>query len=168
MIYALRVPVIMDVTPVLQVKDVQASVAFYRDKLGFGARYQEQRGLAIVQRDGTDIILTAANDDRWRTRSDLAERPVVTSAESFLPGTGSCRIRVEGIEELYAAYQAAGVIHRNGPLRDQWWGVREFGVGDLDGNALTFFQTAATTKAQVDATSAKDAGLDDPKRHERP
>jgi hypothetical protein len=68
------------------------------------------------------------------------QRPVASGAESFLPGTGSCRIRVEGVDELYDAYRAQGLIHRNGALRDQPWGVRDFDIGDLDGNALAFFE----------------------------
>lgn len=131
---------IREATPILQVKDVEASVAFYRDKLGFAARYREGDAFAILQRDGTDIILTRANDAAWRTRPGFAARPIVSGAESFLPGTGSCRIRVEGIGDLYRGYEEAGVIHPNGPLREQAWGVREFGVLDLDGNGLTFFE----------------------------
>ena len=131
---------IREVTPVFQVKNVQASVDFYRDKLGFRARHQNGDAMAIVERDGTDIILTRANDESWKVRPTFLQRPVASGAESFLPGTGSCRIRVEGVDELYAAYQAQGVVHRNGPLRDQPWGVRDFVVGDLDGNALAFFE----------------------------
>jgi hypothetical protein len=105
----LSAPAIREVTTVFQVKAVEASVTFYGDKLGFKARYREGDGFAIVQRDGIDIILTAASDERWRTRSNLVERPAVSGAESFLPGTGSCRLRVEGIDELYAVYQAPDV-----------------------------------------------------------
>jgi catechol 2,3-dioxygenase-like lactoylglutathione lyase family enzyme len=68
---------VREATPVFQVKNVQASVAFYSDKLGFIIRHQEG-GSAIVRRNRTDIILTAATDERWRTRQNLAERPVVT------------------------------------------------------------------------------------------
>ena len=130
-------------TPVFQVKNVQASVDFYRDKLGFHARYQNGDAMAIVERDGTDIILTRADDESWKTRANFLQRPVASGAESFLPGTGSCRIRVEGVDELYASYQAQGVVHRNGALRDQPWGVRDFVVVDLDGNALAFFEQIA-------------------------
>lgn len=131
---------IREVTPVFQVKNVQASVGFYRDKLGFGPRYQNGDAMAIVERDGTDIILTRADDEGWRTRPNFLQRPVASGAESFLSGTGSCRIRVDDVDALYAAYQSESVIHRNGALRDQPWGVRDFSIGDLDGNALTFFE----------------------------
>ena len=143
---AASVPTIREVTPVFQVKSVEASVKFYGERLGFIARYREGDGFAIVQRDGVDMILTGATDERWRTRLNLAERPVASGAESFLAGTGSCRIRVEGVDQLHEAYQGQGVIHPNGPLRTQWWGVREFAVLDLDGNSLTFFETTAPTK----------------------
>ena len=137
---------IREVMPVFQVKNVQASVDFYRDKLGFRPRYQNGDAMAIVERDGTDIILTRADDESWRTRANFLQRPVASGAESFLPGTGSCRIRVEGVDELYAAYKAQGLIHSNGTLRDQPWGVRDFGIGDLDGNALAFFEPLASSR----------------------
>ena len=95
---------------------------------------------AIVRRDAAQFNLTRANDERWRERSGLAQRPVVSGAESFLAGTGSCRIRADGVDQLFAEYAAQGVIHPNGPLRDEWWGDRDFGVLDLDGNGLTFFE----------------------------
>lgn len=126
-----------------QVKNVQASVDFYRDKLGFGARHQNGDAMAIVERDGTEIILTRADDESWRGRANFLQRPVASGAESFLSGTASCRIRVEGVDGLYAEYDAQGIVHRNGMLRDQPWGVRDFGIGDLDGNALVFFEPIA-------------------------
>jgi catechol 2,3-dioxygenase-like lactoylglutathione lyase family enzyme len=137
---------IHEVTPVFQVKNVQASVDFYRDKLGFRARYQSGDDMAIVERDGTDIILTRADDDSWRTRANFSQRPVASGAESFLPGTGSCRIRVDGVDELYTSYQPQGIIHRNGTLRNQPWGVRDFSIGDLDGNAVAFFERIGPTQ----------------------
>ena len=132
-------PRLGEAIPVLQVRDVVASVAFYAQRLGFTARYQED-GFAIVGRDATQLHLTQANDDTWRERSSLAQRPVVSGAESFLPGTDSCRIRVDDVDQLYTEYEVQGVIHPAGPLKDEWWGDRHFGVLDLDGNLLTFFQ----------------------------
>jgi hypothetical protein len=65
---------------------------------------------------------------------------VVSGAESFLAGTASCRVAVEQVDELHRALEPLGILHRNAPLRDQWWGSREFGVVDPDNNLITFFE----------------------------
>ncbi len=52
----------------------------------------------------------------------------------------SCRIQVEGVDELFAACSEQGIVHLRGGLADQWWGSREFGILDPDGNLLTFFE----------------------------
>jgi hypothetical protein len=31
-------------------------------------------------------------------------------------------------------------VHPHAPLRDPWWGTREFGVLDPDGNLVTFYE----------------------------
>jgi hypothetical protein len=116
---------------------------FYAEKLGFVARHQEG-GFAIVRRDDAELHLTQLADESWRQRPDLAARPVVSGAESFLPGTGTCRIRVEGIDELWAELEPRGVVHPNGRLREQWWGDRDFSVLDVDGNGIAFFERRTT------------------------
>lgn len=40
-------------------------------------------------------------------------------AESFLAGTGSCRIEVEGVDELYESVDALSIVHPNAPLADE-------------------------------------------------
>jgi catechol 2,3-dioxygenase-like lactoylglutathione lyase family enzyme len=137
-------PVLGETIPALPVKQVAASSTFYREKLGFAPRHQEE-GFAIVRRDAAEIHLWQANDEEWRERANLADRPVASGAESFLAGTASCRVRVEGIDQLYAEYQTQGVVHPRGLLKEQWWGDRDFSVLDLDGNLVTFFQPGTTT-----------------------
>jgi catechol 2,3-dioxygenase-like lactoylglutathione lyase family enzyme len=132
-------PAFHETIPALPVKDVTASAAFYEEKLGFAARHQED-GFAIVHRDGAEIHLWQAGDEAWRERQDLADRPVASGAESFLAGTASCRVRVEGVDQLYAEFEPRGVVHPRGSLRDEWWGDRDFAVLDLDGNLVTFFE----------------------------
>jgi len=123
--------------PALSVKDMARSIGFYRDKLGLSF-VLETEGFAIFRRDAVELHLWLANDESWRTREDT--RPVTSGAESFLAGTGSCRIFVEGVEELFRTLQPLGIIHGNAPLTDQPWGDRDFAVQDPDGNLVTFFE----------------------------
>lgn len=122
--------------PALPVKDVAQSVPYYRDQLGFMLVHQEH-GFAILRRDAAEIHLWAASDESWRTRSSL---PVVSGHESFIAGTASCRIGVEGVEELRRDLLPRGVLHPKAHLADMPWGTREFGVLDPDYNLITFFE----------------------------
>src|SRR5437867_12130332 len=123
--------------PALPVRAIDRSVEVYRDKLGFTLVHQEG-GFAVFQRDAVEIHLWAAADEGWQTRA--SSRPVVSGAESFIAGTASCRVEMEGVDELHEKLQPLGILHPNAPLRDEWYGTREFGVLDPDNNLVTFFE----------------------------
>jgi len=123
--------------PNLPVRDIARSVEFFRDKIGLPPRHQED-GFAILSRDAVEIHLWQANDESWRTHKH--DNPIISGAESFIAGTASCRIRVEGVEELYDAMRPLGIVHNNAPLTVQPWGDRDFAILDPDGNLVTFFE----------------------------
>jgi catechol 2,3-dioxygenase-like lactoylglutathione lyase family enzyme len=126
--------------PALPVRDVGAAVGFYRDRLAFRVLHEED-GFAVVARDEAVVHLWQAGDESWRERNG-GERPVRSGAESFLAGTASCRIAVEGVDDLYAELRPGGVLHRasEGGVADTDFGSREFATLDQDGNLVTFFQ----------------------------
>lgn len=125
--------------PYLPVRDIARSVAFFRDKVGLPPRHQEG-GFAILSRDAIEVHLWQANDESWRTR--VRDQPIISGAESFIAGTASCRIRVEGVEALYDDLRPLGIVHNNAPLTVQPWGDRDFAILDPDGNLVTFFEPA--------------------------
>lgn len=129
---------LLDVRPALPVTDINRSLEFYRDKIGFSVRHQEN-GFAILNHDTVEIHLWLANDEKWKKRD--GKTPVVSGAESFIAGTASCRIQVDDIDSLYKVIQPLGIVHGNSPISTQPWGDRDFGVLDPDGNLITFFQT---------------------------
>lgn len=110
--------------PVLASLDIEATLRFYSEKMGFVAvaRYPDY---GIVARDDVQIHF-------WLT--DDADIPKATS----------CRIDVVGVDQLYEEMSAAGVVHPNGPLTEQPWGFREFAVLDDDGNMIKFGQLSST------------------------
>jgi catechol 2,3-dioxygenase-like lactoylglutathione lyase family enzyme len=126
--------------PALPVRDSRAAVDFYREKLGFEAVHQDD-GFAVLRRDQAVVHLWQSGDESWRERDSL-ERPIRSGAESFLAGTASCRIRVEGVDELYDELSKAGVLHgvSEGGANDTNFGTREFATLDLDGNLIEFFR----------------------------
>jgi DNA-binding transcriptional MerR regulator len=111
--------------PVLASLDLDATQRFYAEKLGFDvvSRYPDY---AISARDGVQVHF-------WLT--DDADIPKATS----------CRVDVTGIETLYEQMKAVGVVHPNGPLREQPWGMKEFAVLDGDGNLITFGERVSSS-----------------------
>jgi catechol 2,3-dioxygenase-like lactoylglutathione lyase family enzyme len=126
--------------PALPVRDAAAAVDFYRDRLGFEVLHRDG-GFAVMARDEAVLHLWEAGDESWRERNSI-ERPVQSGAESFIAGTASCRVVVDGVDELYAELRRADVLHpvsKEG-VDDTDFGTREFATLDLDGNLVTFFQ----------------------------
>jgi catechol 2,3-dioxygenase-like lactoylglutathione lyase family enzyme len=126
--------------PALPVRDAAAAVDFYRDRLGFEVLHHDG-GFAVLARDEAVVHLWEAGDETWRER-DSIERPVRSGAESFIAGTASCRVVVEGVDTLYDELRESDVLHpvsKDG-VEDTDLGTREFATLDLDGNLVTFFQ----------------------------
>ncbi len=123
-------------------RDAAAAVAFYRDRLGFEVLHHDG-GFAVLCRDEAVLHLWEASDESWRERASL-DKPVHSGAESFIAGTASCRVRTEGVDDLYEELRQSGVLHpvsRSG-VDDTDFGTREFATLDLDGNLITFFHWA--------------------------
>jgi catechol 2,3-dioxygenase-like lactoylglutathione lyase family enzyme len=125
--------------PALPVQNVADAVGFYRDRLGFDVVHHDD-GFAVMARDDAVLHLWESGDESWRDRESF-ERPVCSGAESFIAGTASCRIRVEGVDELYDEMRESDVLH--GTVRELAstdFGTREFHTLDQDGNLITFFE----------------------------
>jgi catechol 2,3-dioxygenase-like lactoylglutathione lyase family enzyme len=128
--------------PALPVRETALAVDFYRDRLGFDVRHQDD-AFAVVSRNDAVLHLWEADDESWRERSSL-DRPVRSGAESFIAGTASCRIRVDGVDELYEEMRASDVLHGTAnQLTTTDFGTREFHTLDQDGNLLTFYEEVA-------------------------
>lgn len=108
--------------PIIPARDIAASAAFYRDKLHFTVRHLEDE-YGIVERDDIQVHF-------WGP-SGIAP----TASNTMI------RIEVTEIDELFAACSEMGIVHPNAPLKEQPWGLREFAIGDLDGNLVTFFES---------------------------
>lgn len=105
--------------PVLASLNIDKTVEFYQKKLGFDRIGYKDKDYAVVARDKIEVHF-------WKCNSKLH------------PENTSCYIRVKAIERLYEEMKLAGVVHPNGPLRDQPWRIREFAILDQDGNMIKF------------------------------
>jgi catechol 2,3-dioxygenase-like lactoylglutathione lyase family enzyme len=136
-------PVLGRTIPALPVADATTAVAFYRDQLGFEVLHHDG-GFAVLRRDDAVLHLWEASDLSWQAR-DSIEQPVRSGAESFIAGTASCRIEVDGVDELYAELAPRNVLHavsKNGPESTDF-GTREFAAVDQDNNLITFYRWVA-------------------------
>ncbi len=113
---------LLSATPVLASLDIPRSVEFFCAKLGFTAIRAESGGYGIVTRDGVQIHFWACTD-----------RAIAANT--------SCRVRVTGIDRLYAQVEPMGIVHPQATLAVKPWGTREFGILDPDGNLVTFAQS---------------------------
>ncbi len=109
--------------PVLASLNLERSAAFYQDKLGFTVTFQDNTYL-IVKRDAIQIHF-------WRC------------ADKYIAENTSCYVYVDDVDALYAEYLPMQVVHPNGKLTNQPYGVREFSILDRDGNLLKFGQEQA-------------------------
>ena len=114
--------------PVLHVTDVEASLRFYVNRLGFTSPWRyEQDGrarVAQVDRQGCTLILA----DTWPEKIGKGLMFISLNVE---PATREAAIAA--VDALRAELEARGVL-----VRDGSWGYRLLVVDDLDGNQLFF------------------------------
>jgi predicted enzyme related to lactoylglutathione lyase len=117
------------VSPVLLVADIERSVAYYRDCLGFTCTvYGDPPDFVVADRDAVTILLALA---------DQPERLVPNW--QIVDNVWNAYIRVDDVEAVYAEVQqrGAGIDYT---LYDAPSGFREFGVQDPDGHDIAFGQ----------------------------
>ena len=108
--------------PVLHVKDLETSIRFYVDRLGFACPWRnDEDGVAQVDRDGCSLILA----DTWPEK--------IGKGLIFISLNFETEVQVTAIDVLRAEFTAKGVVVKGG-----WWGYRLLVVDDPDGNQLFF------------------------------
>jgi len=114
--------------PVLHVNDVEASVRFYVDRLGFTTawRHEEEGKLVVAQvdRDGCALILACT----WAEKAGNGTMFISLNAE---PPSKEAQARA--LDALRAEFKDRGA-----EVRDGQWGYRVIMVADPDGNTLLF------------------------------
>jgi lactoylglutathione lyase len=118
-------------TPNLFVHNVEASMKFYQDVLGFQKTMTVPDAapyvFGAVTSGGVEIFF---ND----VKAVAKENPALGSEK--LGGTMTMYIEVDGIEEVLKAVEKSGA-RINMPLTTQFYGMREFGFVDPEGWMVT-------------------------------
>ena len=132
-------------TPNLLVADVERSLAFYTNVLGFerGATVPEQPPFvfgSVVS--GPLEIFFNERETAVKEYPALGGKPIGMTGTMFieLEGTGK-------IEALHDRLKAIVPIVM--PLVTQWYGVKEFAIADPDGYVITFAERVAADPASA-------------------
>lgn len=128
-----------DVVPNLIVSDIDRSTAFYRDVLGFSivttVPDTPPHVFVWLQRDDVSVFLNAAAG----VQGDIPEL-----ASRRVGGTATLFVMIDadaidgGIDALHS--QISGRARELMPLKDQFYGMREFAVADPDDYVVIFAQ----------------------------
>jgi catechol 2,3-dioxygenase-like lactoylglutathione lyase family enzyme len=116
---------IRQIAPQFFTTDIPATLAYYKDKLGFEClgTWDDPPVYAIVARDHAIHFRCAA--------------PPAANPDKYAEELLDAYLRVEDADALYAEYAAKGVEFARG-LGNMPWKVREFVVKDCDGRLLAF------------------------------
>lgn len=119
---------IRQIAPQFFATDMSATLAYYRDKLGFDClgTWQDPPVYAIVVRDQHAIHFRCA-------------QPPTPNPDKYGEELLDAYIFINDADALYAEYAALGVEFTRG-LADTPWNSREFVVKDCDGRLLAFGQ----------------------------
>ncbi len=113
-------------SPVLASADVRRDVEWYEIKLGFKNVFDSTRyeagpmNYAVVGRQELFLHL------QFQFPKDMTATDV--------------RIQVANIDPLFSEYLNSGIITPDRMRRKTAWGTDEFGLFDLSGNRITFFE----------------------------
>lgn len=122
-------PTLVEQAPVLLVKDVEASIAYWRDRLGFAVRaFGEPTNFAIGRRDRCFIMLSQAPADH-----------TIVPNWHVVDKLWNAYFWVDDAAALHEEFVKAGARIDYAPGR-QPYDVIEFGIQDLDGHDIAFGQ----------------------------
>jgi uncharacterized glyoxalase superfamily protein PhnB len=120
-------PVLKGVVPILFVRDVTASAAYFRDRLGFEIDFLHGASpfYGAVSRDGVRLHLRFVHQPVFAEAAALEESLILASFE------------VANVQRLYEEMKARGAEFTQ-TLAKQAWGGTDFHVRDPDGNVISF------------------------------
>jgi len=125
--------------PILNVADVEASLRFYVDRLGFTSpwRYEEDGivHVAQVDRQGCALILA----DTWPEK--IGKGLIFVSLNVEQPTREAA---TAALDALRAELEARGVHTKDGS-----WGYRLLVIDDPDGNQLLFNYPSETASGEI-------------------
>jgi catechol 2,3-dioxygenase-like lactoylglutathione lyase family enzyme len=116
-----------DARPVLLVSDLEATLRYYRERLGFEVTaYGDPPGFGSATREGATVLF-----------APHADRDAIVPNWRIRDNTWNVYIEVRGVDALYEELigRGAGIDYE---IYDAPHGFREFGIQDPDGYDIAF------------------------------
>jgi len=125
----------MKITPILVVDEIEPSLKFWVEKLGFEKTVEvpegDKLGFVIVQKDGAEVMM--------QTRESI-RKDAGPAADAVLVLGASLYIEVENFADALERVKGAKVLM---PERTTFYGMREIVVSEPGGHVLGFAARAA-------------------------
>ena len=123
-------------TPNLLVANVERSLAFYVDTLGF------ERGMTVPEESPYVFAsVTGGAVEIFLNDAAAAVKEYPAFGGRPLGATGTMYIEVDGVDALHDRLKPHAAVVM--PLTTQFYGMREFAIEDPDGYVITFAQRTA-------------------------
>jgi uncharacterized glyoxalase superfamily protein PhnB len=120
-------PVLQHVIPILLVRDVERSAAFFAQKLGFTIDFLH----------GSPPFYGSVSRDGVRLHLRFVHRPVFAQAAALEKSLLCASIHVNHVQSLFQEFKERDVEFPQ-TLAKQAWGGTDFQVRDPDGNVISF------------------------------
>jgi len=117
-----------EVNPVLAVRNVDAAIRYYTEKLGFRVSFQDSPAdpkYAGVRRDTVELHLQWHDEKDFK--NDGSDPPIL-------------RFIVDDPDTLFEEYKGKNALGPKSQVKDTPWGTREFGLYEPDGTGLIFYR----------------------------
>jgi uncharacterized glyoxalase superfamily protein PhnB len=124
-------PQFKKLTPNLLVANVERSLAFYIDTLGFA------RGMTVPEASPFVFAAVTSGDvEIFFNDAATAVKEYPAFAGKPIGATGTMFIELEGVDALHDRVKSRATIAM--PLENKFYGMREFAIVDPDGYVITF------------------------------
>jgi len=124
-------PHFQKLTPNLLVANVERSLAFYTDTLGF------ERGLTVPEQSPFVFAsVTSGSIEIFFNDAATAVKEYPAFGGKPLGASGTMFIELEGVDGLHDRLQSSAKIVM--PLETKFYGMREFAIEDPEGYVVTF------------------------------
>ncbi len=131
-------------TPNLLVEDVERSLKFYTDVLGF------VRGMTVPPDAPPPYVfgsVVSGSVEIFFNEKETAIKEYPAFGGTPLGCTGTMFIEMENVEALHDRLKGRAKIVM--PLVTQWYGLKEFAIADPDGYVITFAERVAADPASA-------------------
>lgn len=126
-------------SPILWTKNLQETISFYTNSLGFICSYQNDR-FAVLTKDDIEIMTIVPLDDPGDCKDQ-------SNREEFFPKpnfTGSFYIDTENVDEFWN--QVKNKVKVKYEIGNQEWLVRDFSIWDNNGYEVVFGQNISSSE----------------------